>query len=341
MGLIIVLLFCFLLTACGYKESSASEIEGFAMGTVILQRIYHGEAKSISKKVMDRLGEIEPVMTINREGGEMNSLNQAAGSDYVKLSGETLYVLNKAKTYSELSKGSFDVTVGPLVKAWGIYTDNQRVPEKEEINNLLNLVNYKKISINTGESKAKLEFKGQIADLGGIAKGYAGDEAIKIYRDNGVKSAFISLGGNVVALGGKPDGSPWKIGVRDPRGPEGSYLGIISVKDKAVVSSGDYERYFERDNKRYHHILDPKTGYPANSGLIGTTIISELSIDADALSTSVFVLGLEEGLKLIESLDGVEAILITEDKKVYTSKGLKDVFEFTNESKEYEYVEKR
>ncbi|NLD48213.1 MAG: FAD:protein FMN transferase, partial [Clostridiaceae bacterium] len=301
----------------------------------------HKNYNNISRSVIERINQIEARMTINQEGGEINRLNASAGKEFVPLSEDTLFVLNKAKEYAQLSGGSFDMTVGPITKAWGIFTDSPKVPTRDEIQRLLNLVDYRDLEVIADQSEARLKDSGQIVDLGAIAKGYAADEAIKIYKDNGVKSAFISLGGNVATLGGKPDGTPWKVGIRNPRGPEGSYIGIVSVKDKAVVSSGDYERYFEEDGVKYHHIMDPRTGYPSDSGLIGTTIISDASIDADALSTAVFVMGLNEGLRFVESLDGVEAVLITDDKKVYVTTGLISSFEFKDGSKEFEYVEKR
>ncbi|WP_265444637.1 FAD:protein FMN transferase [Acetivibrio straminisolvens] len=330
-----------LFASCGYNSSNFYETQDFLMGTFVLQKIYHENADAIAKEVNDRITEIEAAMTINKPRGEVNLLNDAAGKEYVSLGEDTLYVLDKAKQYSEISKGAFDVTIGPLVKSWGVFTDNPKVPSKTEIDDLLNLVNYKDINIDFENSKAMLAKQGQIVDLGGIAKGFAADEAVEIYKKHGVKSAMISLGGNILTLGAKPDGRPWNVGIRNPRGKDSSYIGIVSVKDKAVVSSGDYERFFKKDGVRYHHILDPKTGYPANTGLIGTTIISDYSIDADALSTTVFVLGLEEGMKLIESLEGVEAVFITEDKEIYVTDGLKDTFVFRDESKEFEYVEKR
>ncbi|ABN51797.1 FAD:protein FMN transferase [Acetivibrio thermocellus] len=337
----IVLCTSVLFVSCGYNSSDLYETQEFLMGTVVLQKIYHENAAEIAKEVNDRIAEIESTMTINKPGGEINLLNDAAGKEYVKLGEDTLYVLDKAKQYAEISNGAFDVTIGPLVKAWGVFTDNPRVPSKNEIDELLKLVNYKDINIDFENSTAMLAKEGQIVDLGGIAKGFAADEAVEIYKEHGVKSALISLGGNIFTLSGKPDGSPWMVGIRNPRGNDGSYIGIVRVKDKAVVSSGDYERFFEKDGVRYHHILDPKTGYPADTGLIGTTIISDFSIDADALSTAVFVLGLEEGMKLVESLDGVDAVFITADKKIYVTDGLKDTFIFKDESKEFEYVEKR
>jgi thiamine biosynthesis lipoprotein len=181
---------------------------------------------------------------------------------------------------------------------------------------------------------------GQSVDLGGIAKGYAGDEAIKIYKKHGIKSAYVNLGGNVVTLGTKPDGTPWRIGIQNPRAQNGYYLGTVEVTDKAIVTSGDYERYFEADQIRYHHILDPQTGYPADSGLMSATVVTDVSVDADALSTAVFTLGLEKGMAMVKSLKGVEAILVTKDKEIYITEGIKSSFTFTDGSKEFKYVEK-
>jgi len=335
------ILFAFIFSSCNYSDRDSYESTDYIMGTVVIQRIYHKEAEKIGEKVKKRIAEIEAKMTINKPGGEINALNDTSGKDYVVLGDDTLYVLDKARHFSDISNGAFDVTIGPLVKAWGIWSDNPRIPQKSEIDELLELVDYKDVLIDKDNSRAMLKKTGQVVDLGGIAKGYAADEAINIYKENGVESAFISMGGNVAVLGGKPDGSPWRIGIRNPKGSQGSYIGILSVKDKTVVSSGEYERFFEKDGVRYHHILDPKTGYPAESDLTGVTIVSDLSIDADALSTATFVLGLEEGMRFIEGLDGVEAVFITKDDKIYITGGLKNIFEFKDESKEFEYVEKR
>lgn len=317
------------------------EKQEFHMGTIITEKVYGKNALKSSDEVMKRIGQLESMMTINTAGSEIDKLDSMAGKEAVKLSQESIYLLETSKKYSELSGGAFDITVGPLVKAWGIYTDAPRVPEKAEIEALLKLVGYTGISIDKNNMTAKLEKSGQVVDLGAIAKGYAGDEAIKIFKDNGVKSAYINLGGNVVVLGTKPDGKPWKVGVQNPRAENGSYIGILQLADKAVVTSGDYERFFEKDSVRYHHILDPKTGYPSASDLISTTIIADSSTDADALSTATFVLGLDKGMEIIRSLKGVEAVFITKDKKVYATDGLKDIFTFDDESKEFEYVEKR
>lgn len=335
----------FVFASCSFSpfnlNNKPAESEAFMMGTVITQRVYGHDAEAAMEEVSGRIKAIESLMTINAPGGDINRLNEAAGKNAVALSPETINILAAAKKYAKISGGAFDVTIGPLVKAWGVFTDHPRIPPPEEIERLKRLIDYNRLEIDTENLTARLDVPGQIVDLGGIAKGYAGDEAIKIYKKHGIKSAYVNLGGNVVVLGAKPDGKPWRIGIQNPRAQNGYYLGIIEVTDKAVVTSGDYERFFEKDGVRYHHILDTKTGYPADSGLISATIITDVSMDADALSTSVFILGLEKGLALVESLKGVEAILVTKDKEVYATEGIRKSFTFDDESKEFKYVEKR
>ena len=338
---IVYVILLFLLSACTAKSTPPVEVQDFMMGTVITQKVYGENAEKAVEEVSARMKDIEARMTVNAPGGEINRLNEAAGKERVKLGSDTMYVLDKALKFSELSMGAFDVTIGPLVKAWGIFTDSPRVPDKAEIDRLKGLIDYSKINIDKSSLAAKLEQTGQGVDLGGIAKGYAGDEAISIYRKHGIKSAYVNLGGNVVVLGKKPDGKPWKIGIQNPRSVNGEYIGIVDVVNKAVVSSGDYERFFEEDGVRYHHILDPKTGYPSESGLIGVTIVADVSVDADALSTATFILGLDKGMELVQKLSGVEAIFVTSDKKVYVTDGLRKSFKFSDKSKEFAYVEKR
>jgi FAD:protein FMN transferase len=339
--LLLLILSSISFVACNRGSNIPVEKQEFHMDTIITEKVYGENAQKAANEVMDKITQIEKVMTIDAPGSEIDKLNDMAGKGGVKLGKESIYVLQKANKYAALSGGAFDVSIGPLVKAWGITTNHHRVLTQEEVSRLKKLVGYKDIEIDNKASTAKLKRSGQIVDLGGIAKGFAGDAAIAICKKNGIKSAFINLGGNVVVLGSKSDGSAWNIGVQNPRAITGQYIGILKVKNKAIVSSGDYERFFIENGKRYHHIIDPKTGFPADSGLIGTTIITDLSVDADALSTATFVLGLEKGMKLVESLPEVEAIFVTKDKKVYTSKGLKDIFTFDDESKEFEYVKKR
>lgn len=314
------------------------EIESFCMGTIITQRVYGENAEIAAIKVEDEIKRLESLMSFFLESSEVTKLNNAAGKNEVELGCEVLYVLNRAKYFSELCGGTFDITIGPVAKLWGVFTDHAKIPSPKEINDALSFTGYKDISINNGLGTAKLEKSGESVDLGAIAKGYAADRAIEIYKQHGIESAFINLGGNVMVLGNKPDGTPWKIGIQNPIFQRGACLGAIQAKNKTIVTSGDYERYFEKDNVRYHHILDPRTGYPANSGLMSATIVSEKSIGADAISTAIFILGLHEGMKLINSIHDMEAIFITNDKKIHVSEGLKKDFILFEKNDQFKLV---
>jgi thiamine biosynthesis lipoprotein len=310
----------------GYQAGNEPSVEtAFLMGTIVKVSIYDQiEDKTIFQKVFNRIAEIEAKMTINTatEQSEIISLNNAAGRELCKLSADTFYVLEKGKYFSELSGGLFDITIGPLVKLWNIGTEAATVPQETEILNKLPLVNYQNLILDKDQQTAKLSAPGMIVDLGAIAKGYGADEAAKILLENGIKHAIINLGGNILALNSRPDGSAWRLGLQDPYEPRGEYMGIVTLKNQTLVSSGTYERYLERNGKRYHHILNPQTGYPEDNGLVSVSIITARSIDADALSTTIFLLGLEKGLALVEKLPDTEAIFITADKKVYTSSGV-------------------
>ncbi len=308
----------------------------FLMGTIVKITIYD-EAKEIEpifQKVFDRISEIEDRMTINKatEKSEIIQLNLKAGKEYSELSPDTFYVLEKGKYYSEISGGKYDITIGPLVKLWNIGTEKARLPEEIEINNTLPLVNYQNLILDKENFSAKLNTPGMIVDLGSIAKGYAADEAAKILVEAGIEHAIINLGGNILTLNTKPDGTYWRLGLQDPLEPRGDYMGIIMLNNQALVSSGIYERYLEFNGKRYHHILNTTTGYPEENSLLSVSIITKDSIDADGLSTTIFLLGLEEGMKMIENLPNTEAIFITSDKKVYYSSGFDEKnFKIINE----------
>lgn len=327
------------------SESNQEEVfavDGFAMGTVISQKIYGANGEAIANETMKKITDLEALLTFNAPEGDIYKLNENAGKAKVELNPETIKIINNAQHISDLSGGAFDVTVGPVVKTWGIGTEQERIPTPEEIKSLLPLINYQDLEVD--ENSARLKNAGQQVDLGGIAKGYAGDVAVDIYKKEGIQSAFINLGGNVVTLGNKPDGSPWTVGIRNPRSKADQtssqqIVGTVTVTDKAVVTAGDDQRYFEKDGKRYHHIIDARTGYPADSDLMSVTLITDSSFDADAIDTAVFILGLEKGMELIQKQGGIEAVFITRDKKIYVTEGLKESFKFLDESKQFQYIE--
>lgn len=331
----LILILVFPTTSCS-KQKNISPVSrtNFLLGTLIEITIYDNPQESIFTKAFDRIKDIEDKMTINEEKlnskSEIMNINDNSGNKYVKVSNDTFYVIEKGIYYSNLSKGNFDITIGPIVKLWNIGTEHAKIPSNEEIDKSLELVNYNNVLINKESKEVMLKNNGMKIDLGAIAKGYAADEVKKVLLKNGVNHAIINLGGNIYALGSKIDGNPWAIGVQNPFHKRGEALGIVNVTNKSVVTSGIYERYFEKKGKRYHHILNPFTGYPVENSIAGVSIIANGSIDADGLSTALFALGVDKGLELAEQIDGVDAILITKNNKIYMTSGIKESFKLIN-----------
>ena len=304
----------------------------FFLNSILTLDIYDTglDNAKINQEVEDRVRELENKMSTKIATSEVSKINDNAGIDKVKVSDDTYTVIKEALKYGKISKGKFDITVGNLVDLWGIGTENEKVPSKEEIQKALATVDYNKVEIDDNNKTVFLKDKGMKIDLGAIAKGYVADDIVKILEKDGVKSAIINLGGNVYVYGNKA-GKNFKIGIRNPLSPDpNDYLGIYQSQNESVVTSGVYERFFEKDGKRYHHILSTSDGYPIDNNLISTSIITKSSMDADALSTTTFALGLEEGLKLIENTKNTEAMFITADKKIYMTSGLKEKFELKN-----------
>jgi thiamine biosynthesis lipoprotein len=329
-----MLLISITLLGCSAKNEDSSFKSDYKMGTIVQLKVYGAGVESTVEEAFTLIDELEQKMSLNIKGSEINQVNNSAGKKGVEVSIDTYRVIDRALNYAKLSQGYFDPTIGPVVKLWGIGSEEQQIPSKDELADKLKLVNYKQVKLNPEIKSISLATAGMILDVGGIAKGYAADKVIELLKGQGVKSAYISLGGNVSVLGAKPDGSDWKVGIQDPKAKtRGEVIGIVNVKDKTVVTSGNYERYFIEDGVRYHHILNPQTGYPARNGVISATIVAKSSFDADALSTAVYILGVEQGLQLVNTLDGVEAILITEDDQIYVTDKLKDKFKITKENK--------
>jgi FAD:protein FMN transferase len=293
--------------------SSPSSKEGFALGTVCRVSVYGRDAPKAVDAVFTRLAEIERRMSANLPASEVSLVSANAGKAPVAVSEDTYFVLGVALEYARLTEGAFDPTVGPLVKLWGIGTDDARVPSRAEIDAARALVDYRGVKTDDATRSVFLERAGMALDLGAIAKGYAADEAAAILRKGGVKRAIIDLGGNIYVIGSKAKGKPFRIGIQDPAQERNRYIGILPAENLTLVTSGAYERFFTEGGKRYHHILDIATGYPAESGLVSVTIIAPKSIRADALSTSVFILGRERGAALLAGQAGVSAILVSAD----------------------------
>ena len=330
LGLLLALLL--ILTACqsGVTESSQPYLEkiDYALGTVVRIKLYDNQSPEVIDLIMARLNQIEDRMSYTREGSDIYKINHANGEP-VQIHPDTMFVLKRAVEFNHISGGTFDPTLGVLIDAWGIGSDRARIPSPDEIRSGLQTLGVDKIKFLSDDT-VQVE-SGTELDLGAIAKGFAADEVAQICHDNDVHSAIIDLGGNVLALGDK-SGEEFLIGIRNPNAGTSSSLGVLPVSDLTVVTSGDYERFFEADGKRYHHILDYRTGYPVKSDLASVSIITNSSIEADGYSTSVYAMGLEEGKKFIDSQESLEAIFVTKDKHVIISEGLINIFKLTDTS---------
>ncbi|CAG7839206.1 thiamine biosynthesis protein ApbE [Clostridium novyi B str. ATCC 27606] len=326
----LIILSSLLFSSCMKDEINPISKQGIFLGTVCKITSYDNVSLSVFDKAYNRVNEIENKMSINKSPTEITKINESSGKNYIKVSNDVMEVINKSIYYSSISENKFDISIGCIDKLWNIGTEKARIPSQKEITSKLPLVNYKNILINKKENLVMLKNKGMLIDLGAIAKGYAGDEVKRILKENGVNHAVINLGGNIVTIGNNPNGNKWLIGIKDPFIPSANPWAKINIYDKSIVTSGIYERFFEKNGKRYHHILDTKTGYPVNNSLVSVSIIADKSIDADALSTTTFSLGLNKGLKLIESLNGIEAIFVTKNHEVFLSSGLKNNFQIIN-----------
>jgi len=327
--LICVLLILIFITGNNKKPYIVSEF--YSLGTLNQLKVYGKNAKKAIEQSILKLSEIDDKMSVFKEDSEISKINKQAGNQPRIVSKDTYYVIKKALEYCSLSKGAFDITIGPIVALWGIGKKGARIPGINEIKEKLKSVNYKDIVIDKNTSSVLLKNEKQEIDVGGIAKGYAADEVKNILIKNGIKSALINLGGNIFVLGTKEDGSPYSVGIQDPFKARGEFALTISVINKSVVTSGNYERYFTAEGKRFHHIINPSTGYPSESDIVSATIISNNSIDGDGLSTGVYIMGIHKAIKLIEEIKGVDAIFITKNKEVYATSGIRENFILTND----------
>lgn len=291
------------------------------MGTIAEIKIIDDDphrAEEVIKKCFDRIKEIEDTMSFQDPKSELSFLNQQAGKK-IKVSKDLFYVLEKSLNYAKISDGAFDVTIGPLTELWGFNENKGIIPSQDKIAQRAVLVDYRWVELNAKKREVFLQQKGMKIDLGGVAKGYAVEEAIDIIKEAGIKDALVDIGRNIKVIGRNPYGKIWKIGLQHPRQPQ-EILSILPLENTAVATSGDYEHFFIHQGRRYHHIIDPKSGYPTNA-CISVTIITPSAMIADILSTTVFVLGEEAGMNLIERLDTVEGIIVT-DAGIKVSSGL-------------------
>ena len=320
---LIFLCLIFILAGCK-KEEEVSRTD-FLMDTFITQ-FWQGEnAQKTYDEIKALLEKEENALSSYKEESELTLLNKMSGKEPVKVEEETFAVLKRAKELSEISKGSFDITVAPLVKLWDVTGKEPHVPGKEEIKEKMSLVSYENLILDEASQTAFLKNAGMEIDLGALLKGYLAEKCLLIAENNGVRG-YISVGGDMAVSGKKSDGRDFIMGIRNPRGSENEYIGTLTMEGTTMATAGDYERFFIEDGRRYHHILDPFTGYPKETDLISVSCVSDDGLLADFLSTYIFM----EGGKNLSKFDGCEEfsfVAVDKDLNVYVSEGLRDSFE--------------
>lgn len=297
----------------------------FAMDTFFTLTAYGPEAEESLESCILWVRELEALLSVTAEGSDIAKINGKGSSNVSK---DTYWLIKTAKEICGETEGALDITLYPILRQWGFTTGAYAIPEKDKLEELLRRVDYSQVYLNE-ETRTVSVPAGSELDLGAVAKGYTGDCLMKILKERGVTSAMLDLGGNIQTLGTKPDGSPWRIAVKNPF-DSNEMIGVLEVADKAVITSGSYERYFVgEDGRQYWHILDPADGYPADSGLVSVTIVGESGTRCDGLSTALFVMGKERAVEFWQQHSDFEMILVTEDGKIYFSEGLEDCFEYS------------
>ena len=305
------------------KESSVPvNRDIFAMDTYMNLRCYGSSSDEALSEAEERIFQLEKTMSVTDSGSDISKINASAGS-YVQVSTDTSYIISKAIETGRDTGGSLDISVYPVLREWGFTTGEYHIPDDKTIASLLENVGYSNISVD-GDKVSIPE--GSMIDLGALVKGYTSDSVIDIFRKKGISSAIVNLGGNVQTLGTKPDGSLWKVSVRDPFETDKDMC-ILEIGEKAVITSGNYERFFTgSDGKNYWHIIDPSDGYPADNGLISVTVIGNSGLQCDALSTALFVCGYERACEYYSSHKDIDLILVTDDKKIFYTEGISKSF---------------
>lgn len=306
---------CMSLCSCGKVEKSTQT--ALLLDTIVSVTCYGEGSDEAANAAIDEIKRIEAIFSPYIETSEIYNINHNAHSAPVKVTDEVMSVLKEALRICALTDGAFDITIKPLVDLWNIKAENPSVPSPDAIAEAKSKVDWTKVELSDGT--VRLGAEGMMLDLGGAAKGYAADCAVKVIRDHGIKDAILDLGGNVYAMGSSEKGTPWRIGLQDPDGKRGEYFKAEELSDLSCVTSGSYERYFESGGKIYHHIINPKTGYCADEGLISVSVIGKSSFEADMLSTAIFVMGAEKFEKIKDNFDIVKYIIVdkTNNWKAY------------------------
>lgn len=293
-----------------------------AMDTVMSLTAYGPNGEAAVKAAILEIERLDALLSTGDEESEVYQINHAGGGT---LSDTTAELLQRSIELYESTGGLFDIAIYPVMEAWGFTNQQYQVPDSEELTQLLALADVSNLVYDSKTKEMFFTQNGMAIDFGGIAKGYTSARIMEIYQEYGVTSGLVSLGGNVHVLGTKVDGSLWRVGVRNPN-DENGHLGVLSVEDCAVITSGGYERYFEEDGVTYHHIIDPRTGYPADSGVTSVTIVSKDGALADGLSTALYIMGVEEAISYWSAHSEEFGFVIFDGEKVYVTEDLQDQF---------------
>ena len=329
----IVLAVCCTVVVCGCggagnrgKKNVAKQYseELFAMDTYMTFTAYGEQAKQAVKAAVTEVKRLDTLWSVSSEEGEIAKINETGQGE---VSEDTLQVLEQAQQLYQDTDGAFDLTVYPLMDLWGFTSGNYQVPSKRSLKKTLALVGQNTVTVDSESGEIRLA-QGQRLDLGAIAKGFTSNRVMELWKQEGVESGIISLGGNVQVIGKKVDGNLWNVGIQNPDKEQEGVLGVLGIEDQAVITSGGYERYFEQDGKTYHHILDPKTGYPAENGLVSVSVISEDGMLADGLSTALFVMGKDRAVDYWrQHKDRFDVVFVEEDGTISVTEGVEKNFQ--------------
>ena len=333
------------LTGCGGTrdpDEAQESIQVIAMDTAMVLTAYGKESTRAVYDAEEEVRRLDALLSRTSGSSEISMLN-GAGGEMVPVGAEICTLIQTAGDFTEATGGAFDITIAPVVSAWGFTTDSYQVPDREALQTLLESVGMEHVHLSGGS--ARLD-PGTMIDLGGIAKGYTADRVAEIFQEHAVPRGKVELGGNILVIGDKPDGTAWRVGVQDPKHPDEAdgLVCVLNLTDAFAVTSGSYQRYFEQDGKRYHHIIDPATGCPADSGLTSVTVVADSARGngtmCDALSTALFVMGEDKALDFWRSgVYDFQLVLVTEDGRVVVTEGLKDGFvEMEESGYTYEFV---
>lgn len=328
LGIVVLCSLLFFLNSCSLEsgQNEAVTQKLFGMDTVVDITVYGENAQQAVTKANEELVRLENLLSVTKDESDITKINQNAGIK-TAVSAEVMEILSKAQTVSKQTGGIFDVTVYPVVKAWGFTTDERHVPDERTLQALLPHVDYNKLLLDFDENTVSME-QNMAVDLGGIAKGYASQKIADTLKQNGVQSAVLNLGGNVQTIGRKPDGKNWGVAVEYPGTQE--HFARVDVGETSLITSGAYQRYFEENGKKYHHIIDPRTGMPADSGLKSATVVCGDPVVGDALSTALFIMGTRGAQEYYNQYGGFDYILLTEDDEVYITKGIEKRFSLSS-----------